>query len=251
MLPRGLLLPLVATAATAASAAACTPRAVTPPSRAFALSSAAAPAPGQRDVALGISRIGTLWGPELAGGDARVRHGVRPGVALEADAGLLHLVNDGDGGARTALTGRLGVLLFPVPAADDEVKVALQLGAGGGHSSTAGSWGTVDLGAVLSGNHRWVRPLVGVGGGMSRPFGARTFTVTTPDGDAYTLRLPDNVSAHVTAGVELGRPERAVLVGATMTHFWLEESSVVSPPADVVDDDLFFAIGAAFRFTLD
>ncbi|MCL4228316.1 MAG: hypothetical protein KJZ91_27945 [Myxococcales bacterium] len=245
MRPSVLLLPLLAVVATAA----CTPRAVTPPSRTFALSSATPPAPGQSDASLGVSHIGTIWGPELAGGDARVRHAVRPGVVVEADAGLLHLLNNGRGGSRTALAGRLGVLLTPPADEAADVKVALQLGAGGGHSRTAGAWGTFDLGAVLSGTHRWIRPLVGVGGGMSRPVGDRTFTVTMPDGESTTLRLPDNLSAHVTAGVELGRAERALLLGATMTHFWLEESSIVGR-TDEIDDDLFFAVGAAFRFTL-
>lgn len=244
-------LPL-ALAAVAATTPACTPRAVTPPARTFAFDSATAPAAGGTDVQLDVARIGTVWGPELVGGNARLRQAVRPGVVVEGELGTLHLLNDGAGGSRNAYTGRAGVLLRPPE--DQELRVALALGVGGGHAPAAGSWTTVDLGGVVSGSHRWFRPVVGADLGYSRPTGDRTFTVTEPDGDATTLRLPANLTARVTAGVELGRDDRALLLGVSMIRFLLAEDSVVTPAPDAeapADDDLYFALGVGARFALD
>jgi hypothetical protein len=238
-----------------ATAAACSPRAVTPPARTFALDSANAPQTGHSDVQMGVSRVGTIWGPELVNGETRVRHAVQPGVVLEADAGLLHVTNDGDGGNRNALTGRLGVMLRPPEWETHDLRVALNLGLGGGHAPEAGNWGALDVGVLLAGSHRWVRPLVGAGGGFSRPFGEKTFVVTEHDEDRTqtTLQLPRNLTANVSAGVELGPTHRTVIIGATMTHFWLQESSIVGEMLEDADenDDLFFALGAAARFSLD
>ena len=246
--------PSVLAASLVAAAAACTPRAVTPPTRTFALDSPNAPAVGHSDVQMGAARIGTIWGPELVNADTRVRHAVRRGVVVEGEAGLLHLLNEGGGDNRNAVTARIGVLLRPPEYETQELRVALSLGAGGGHSPAAGDWGTFDAGVLISGSHRWVRPVVGLGGGVSRPFGDTTFTVTEPDGDPTMLQLPRNLTGYYTAGIELGPPHRTVILGGSVTHFWLQEPSVLAPaPAaeDADDVDIFFAVGAAARFSLD
>ena len=66
---------------------ACTPIAVTPPSRTFALDSPSAPAPGRSDVQLDAAGIGEMWGPSLVGGNARLRHTVEPGSASRPTRG--------------------------------------------------------------------------------------------------------------------------------------------------------------------
>lgn len=236
--------------------AACTPRAVSPPTRTFALASPNAPRVGGSDVQLGAARIGTIWGPELMGGDTRVRHAVGNSAVLEADAGLLHVTNDGMGGSRTAFTGRVGVMLRPPEWETHEARIAMTLGAGGGYAPAAGSWGAFDLGVVLAGSHRWVRPVVGMGGGLARPFGDTTFDVVEPDEDGgpgtrYTLQLPRNFTAHAAAGVELGPAHRTLTLGASMTHFWLQEPSVLSETEESSDTDFYVAVGAAMRFALE
>lgn len=201
---------------------------------------------------LGVARVGTIWGPELVNGDTRVRHALRDGVVLDAEAGLLHLTNEGNGDNRNAVTGRLGVMLRPPEWETQELRVALTAGIGGGHAPAAGDWGAFDVGVMLAGSHRWVRPVVGAGGGISRPFGDTTFTVTEANGDATMLRLPKNLTANFAAGVELGPAARTVILGASLTHFWLQEGSVIAPvPEDEEDTDVYFAIGGAARFALD
>ncbi len=225
---------------------------MTPPSRTIALESAGAPDVGHDDVQIGVSRIGTIWGPELVAGDTRVRRAVTPGVVVEGEAGIMHLLNEGGGDNRNAITGRVGVLLRPPEYATQELRVALLLGLGGGHAPAAGNWGTFDIGAVLSGSHRWIRPLVGASAGMSRPFSDTTFMVTEANGDTTTLQLPRNLTAQFTAGLELGHQDKALVLGATMTHFWLAEPRILAPEPDSIEDrDVFFALGAAARFALD
>lgn len=238
---------------TLAAAAACSPRAVTPPGRTLHLDSPNAPPVGQSDVQLGVSRVGTLWGPELVGGEARLRHAVSPGVVVEGEGGMLHLLNEGSGENRNALTGRAGLLLRPPEAEDHGARVALMLGLGGGTSRAAGEWATFDANAAIAGTHRWIRPVVTVGGGISRPLGDTTFMVTDSDGDVTTLQLPKNFSAQASAGLELGPTHRTLVLGATVTHFWRQEDSILSPVTEEPeeDTDVFFALGAAARFAID
>jgi hypothetical protein len=236
-----------------ALAAACSPRAVTPPGRTLHLDSPNAPAAGQSDAQLGVSRVGTIWGPELVGGEGRIRHAVSPGLVVEGEAGMLHLLNEGSGDSRNALTGRLGLLLRPPEAEDHGARVALMLGVGGGTSRAAGEWASFDANAAIAGTHRWIRPVVTVGGGISRPLGDTTFMVTETDGTVTTLQLPRNLTAQASAGLELGPTHRTLVLGATMTHFWLQEDSILAPLPEEPEEesDVFFALGAAARFALD
>ncbi len=226
---------------------ACTPRAVTPPSRTFVMSSPSAPAVGGTDVQLDAATIGQLWGPELAGGNARLRHTIEPGVSLEADGGVLHVTNDGQGGDRNAYTGRLGVLLH-----SQSRHLAFGAGLGGGTSATAGSWGSADVHAVVSGAHRYIRPMLGVGAGYSAPFGNKTFVVQwndSTDGDSQrTLRLPRNLFAQLHLGVELGPPHAAFILGGSVLRFWLREDSVVDRGGDAPQlEDGYLAVGVGLR----
>jgi hypothetical protein len=229
-------------------AGACTPIAVTPPSRTFALDSPGAPAAGHSDVEVDAAAIGQLWGPELVDGNARLRHTVEPGVSVEADAGVLHVSNPGEGGDRNAYTGRLGVLLH-----SHDRHFAFGAGIGGGLSQTAGSWGSADVHGVVSGAHRYIRPILGGGFGYSAPFGHRTFAVREQDSKYETiLRLPRNTIAQVQLGLELGPPDLAVVLGASMLHFWPREDSRVNATTDPDPrGESFAAVGIGLRIAVD
>jgi hypothetical protein len=225
--------------------------AVTPPSRTFVMDSPSAPAVGSSDVQLDAAAISSgIWGTELVGGNARLRHTLEPGVSIEADTGVLHVTNSGEGGDRNGYTGRIGLLLH-----SDSRHWALGTGLGGGMSATAGNWGAADVHGVLSGAHRYVRPMLGVGLGYSAPFGDQTFAVHDPDNDDNpdtTLQLPRNAIAQVHLGLELGRRDKAFILGISMLRFWLREDSVVSATTAAAQlDQAFIALGVGLRFGLD
>jgi len=217
------------------------------------MDSPAAPAVGGFDVQLDAAVIASSGGPDLTGGDARLRRTVAPGLSVEADAGVLHVNNNGDSAGRNGYTGRLGVLVH-----SPDRHWAAGAGVGGGLSPTAGSWGSVDAHVVVSGASRNVRPLLGAGLGYSAPLGHHRFTVTAPcESSPVTLQLPHNTFAGVQAGIELGPPGRAVILGTSILHFWLSESSQVSEPSQVSGhaarggDDQFFTLGIGLRVALD
>jgi hypothetical protein len=228
---------------------ACTPRAVTPPSRTFVMDSPSAPAAGHSDVQLDAAGIGETWGPNLVGGNARLRRTVEPGVSVEADAGVLHVTNPGQGGDRNGYTGRLGVLLH-----SQDRHWALGAGLGGGLSQTAGNWGSVDVHGVISGAHHYIRPMLGGGIGYSTPFGDRTFVVSQSGEDqpGTTLQLPRNVIGQLHVGLELGPPDQALVLGVSGLRFWLREDSRVSmTTASAHLDETFAAVGIGLRIAID
>ena len=230
----------------ATATAACTPHAVTPGARTFVMDSPLAPEVGHHDAQIDIAGIGQLWGPELVNGNARLRRTVSPGVVLEGEAGILHVTNAGTGGDRNGYTGRVGVLLQ-----SEDRRAALAIGAGGGTSLVAGSWGSADIGGMLTGKHAWIRPVLAADIGYSAPFGDQTFTVAEEDGTQTTLRLPRNIIAKVSLGLELGDRAASMLIGVSMVRFYLSESSVVDSVAEDYEDDGYLAAGLGIRFALD
>jgi hypothetical protein len=228
---------------------ACTPRAVTPPSRTFVIDSPSAPEPGHSDVQLDAAGIGSLWGPELVGGNARLRRTIEPGVSVETDAGVLHVTNPGEASDRNGYTGRLGVLLH-----SRDKHLALGAGVGGGLSPTAGGWGSVDVHGAISGAHCYIRPMLGGGIGYSTPLGDTTFVVHQAggDGSGTALQLPRNVIGELHLGLELGPPDKALVLGASLLHFWLREGSRVGDPAQFThEEDDFAALGIGLRIAID
>lgn len=230
--------------------AACTPRAVTPPSRTFALDTPLAPAAPGGDVQLDASRSGAVWGPELVTGGARYRQNVDDRQVVEADAAILHVTNSGHGARRNAYTGRVGTLLRSSGGG-----AALALGIGGGYAPAGGIWAAADLGGWLSGQGRLFRPIMGGHLGYSRPLGDRTFVVHEPDEEMTptTLRLPNNAYLQSTLGLELGPREGCVVVGASVVYFRKGEPSVVDGPereAEEDRDDVFFSLGLGVRAAL-
>ncbi|HWU87646.1 MAG TPA: hypothetical protein VN253_10250 [Kofleriaceae bacterium] len=206
------------------------------------MDSPSAPAVGHSDVQLDAARIGTLGGPELVGGNALLRHTVEPGVSVEVDAGVLHVTDSSQYSDLDGYTGRLGVLLH-----SPDRHVALGAGLGGGLSPTAGGWGSADVHGVISGAHRYIRPMLAGGIGYSTPFGDRTFVVGNT-----TLQLPRNAIAQVHVGLELGPPTAALILGLSMLHFWPGEDSVVNQTAGgSVPDEIFVAAGIGLRVAIN
>jgi hypothetical protein len=142
-----------------------------------------------------------LFGPDVGIGGLRLRHSVERGVVGEMDGNVVQVENPGNGPARTDYTGRLGLLLT-----SPGQHAALGVGMGGGISPAAGSWTSIDAGVLFGGRHRYLRPVLGGWLGYSSPLDHRTFTVATDEASA-TLRLPHNLFAEFTGGVEIGPPE--------------------------------------------
>lgn len=208
-----------------------------------------APAAGGTDVQLDVATIGQVWGPELVGGNARFRHTLEPGVTIEADGGVLHVTNPGQGGDRNGYTTRLGVMLR-----DKSGRWAFGAGLGGGMSPTAGSWGAADIFGAVSGKHRRARPMLAVGVGYNAPFGDTTFVVHDPDDSEQretTLRLPRTIMMATHVGLEIGPPEVAFIVGASVLRFLSRETSVVHPMTqDSGEDEIFIAAGVGLRIAI-
>ena len=205
------------------------------------------PAPGHGDAQLDVAGVNTIFGPSLGASNGRMRRAVTPNVTVEGDAGWLHVANAGDGPSREAFTGRLGVMWKSDPSS----RSAVMAGVGGGYHDATGPWGAVDVGGVISGHHRWIRPVLAADLGYSGPFEHRTFNVM--DGDATTtLRLPRNITTAVSLGVELGPPDMTVFAGVSFAQFWLLESSRV-PAGDSSDwgDDLYGMLGLGVRIATD
>ncbi|MBE7450725.1 MAG: hypothetical protein HS111_18060 [Kofleriaceae bacterium] len=97
-----------------------------------------------------MSHIGTIWRPELAAARERPRPPRRaPGVVVEADAGLSPPAQQRPRRLPQWRWPAGSACCSPRPRTRPPTShVALRLGAGGGHSRTAGAWGTFDLGAV-------------------------------------------------------------------------------------------------------
>lgn len=229
-------------------AAGCSPRAVTPPARAYTLDSPIAPTEGHADVQADLAYIGSVYGPELANGSSRLRYAATSNIVVEAEAGFLHVANRGSGGSRGALTGRSGVMVRPVE--DSGLHASIGGGVGGGVSRAAGGWAALDLNAALAGTHRRLRPVVAADVGYATPVGPRDFVVMDPEGAETTLRLPPNAIVRATVGVEIGAETRAVLIGVSVAKFYTRRHSVVSPIPSEREDTVYVAIGLGVRLEL-
>lgn len=236
---RPFLIPLVA---------ACTPRAYTPPARLAALDSPIAPAAHGTDIQADLGRVGTMWGPELVSGGSRLRHAVTSAVVVEGEAGVMRVLNAGDGGSRNAYTGRGGIMVRS--SGETGMCAALSAGLGGGYSPVAGGWGSFDVGGALAGTHRWFRPVLAGDASYNRPFGDTRFVVVESDGGTSTLHLTQNVSVRGTLEVELGPTDRTLIVGMSVMRIEANSSGAI-PEYDTSPDEVFVAIGGGFRATIE
>lgn len=203
-------------------------------------------ATGNGDLQVDVSKIGTMWGPNLTTGNARMRRAVNAQTIIEGEAGVLHVVNEGSGTDRNAYTGRVGAIWR-----SEEQRLAASAGIGGGTSQAAGSWGSFDLGAMVTGRGQHVRPVLGGDVGYSAAFDrSRTFTVREPDGSATELRIPRNIIAKLSVGLEIGDQDASLLIGLALVKFYLLESSVVNDEL-ATDNDVYVAAGFGIRLRID
>lgn len=246
MLARSL--PFLAVALTAA----CTPRAFTPNARTLAIDSPQTPELGRADLQGDVGIAGAPFGPDATDGGLRYRRTIREGLTVEGEGRILYLTSKdehGDNpGSRSALTGRVGLMVQPTK--DDAVRSALTIGVGGGASATAGQWVSADLGGVLGGGHRLFRPFVGGDLSYNAAIGSKPFVVVdTDDQTPVTLELPNTVGLRATAGLELGPPDAAAVVGFSLARMIALEPDVVGSAEE--EDEVIIALGLGFRMALD
>lgn len=224
---------------------ACTPAAITPPARTLPMASPMAPAHADAQASLGGA--GAIFGPGADVGGARYRQRIDKDTVLEVDGGFLNVNNGTDGNNvpdRVAYTGRVG-FMWP----NEDGTAALLAGAGGGISGAAGSWGSADVGGVISGRNRYIRPVAGAVLGYSAPFGHKTFDVPD-DNSTTTLQMPRNVFATLDFGLELGPPNCAFLIGMSAMKFHLLSPDTVDGSAPHVDQG-FAGASLGLRVALD
>ena len=182
---------------------ACSPAAYTPPTRTMPLETAQAPTEGHSDAQLELNMVGAVMGFDTSNGAVRISHGVRDGLAVTAEGGVLHVNGGSEPEAnRNAYLGRVGVHLHP----PRDAKIALTAGAGGGTNAKAGTWASYDLGVVLSGESTYVVPFLSGEVYGSTPVEPQPFTFRGGE-DVYTDQLSQTWGVRGTAGLQL-RPSR-------------------------------------------
>lgn len=226
-------------------ATACTPHAYTPSARPLPLSSAQAPATGEADVQLDGNATGEVLGPGIFGGNVRYRRGVRDDLALVGDVGLLRVDGENHGQNPYAGTARVGVQVHA--PANDDLHAAAFAGVGGGFAPTAGGYASVDVGGMLTGTHRYVRPIFLLDVYASEPLGEKTFiadqdNIGTSD-SMTTVKLPRTVGVQGLLGFDLGRRDRSVLLGLAIAQLHTYENDVQEARSQT-----FFGLGGGFRF---
>jgi hypothetical protein len=250
--------------------AACTPSAYAPPARLISLDSPTAPAARGTDVQGEIGRIGQMFGPDVAAGNFRARHGLTDNLVVEGEGGMARVENEGTlivnqpiarsttGGtqvtqasdSRNAYTARGGLIL---QGTDGAVRGALTLGAGGGYSPVAGGWTSIDAGGSVGGTGRWIRPWFATDLGFNQPVGAHPFTVQyddTDQTDTTTLQMTQNLMVRGTLGLELGPVTRAVVLGLSVTRLYADTNGQLGTTSQSDSDGAFVAVAAGFRALL-
>lgn len=220
---------------------ACSYAAYTPPPRMMPLETADAPTSGSTDVQLEGSRVAAVMGADTGNGNLRMRHGITPTVAVEAEGGVLHVLGgSGDEGDRNAYLGRVGVHVHPV-VEKDGATVALTTGVGSGFSSLAGKWVSADAGLIAQTDGTHAALFVSGEAWGSHPLDPQPF-MFGPSDDIQHDVLSDTIGARATGGLTWwpkGRDSTALIVGA---------SYGVMKDAD--DHAQVLALGAAVRAKL-
>lgn len=228
-----------------AASAACSPSVYTPPARVAALDTPGIPNQGG-DVQVDVGGGGAFWGPTFDNTAGRARFAVNDSLAVEGEAGVLHVTNDGTGGSRDAYTGRAGLVWHTRDARS--LQAAAGFGAGGGWSPAAGKWTAFDVTGGISAPRTWpVRPFVSASVSFDRPFDNPVFTVTDPSGDTTNLRLTPNQIETITLGLDVGSPQLSAVFGLSMLFVNSETDGVV-PLDGFSGSQMFVTFGAALRY---
>jgi len=159
------------------------------------LESARTAAPGETVAGVRGARYAAVFDPSVGIGNAGVRHGVAPGLELDADATWGHVLYDRFPDIdRNIYAGRVGA-----KAANRKGWAALYGGVGGGYAPAAGGFSALDVGGVVSYPNCYAVPFGSGAAFASVPLGARQVDFRNPDG---TLAASD--TANTTFGFGLG-----------------------------------------------
>lgn len=215
---------------------ACSTHAFTPSARPLPLSPVEIPKPHEHDIQLDGNVAGEVLGPGISTGNVRYRRGVAENVALVADTGLIRVDNEGSTLNPYAGTARIGAQL--AGDATDEMIAAVFTGAGGGYSPEAGGWMSGDVGFSVSGDHRYVRPVLQLSAYVSEPVGTKVFSVNDT-----MLRLPRTWGLQGLFGFDLGPRSSAVMLGLAIGHLWATAND-----KQAALSEMFIGMGVGVRF---
>lgn len=210
------------------------------------LANAQAPARGEQDVQIDGNASGEALGAGIFDGNIRYRRGVRADLAITGDVGVLKVDGDNNDQNPYAGTARVGVQVH-APTSNGDFHAAGFAGAGGGYSPTAGGFASVDVGGVLTGTNRYVRPIFLVALFGSEPIGEKSFMASKDNfggaNDIVDVKLPRTIGVQGLFGFDLGPRDRSVVLGFAV-------ATLHSYKNDVQDaqSDLFFGLGGGFRF---
>lgn len=148
----------------------CSRHAFSPPARALPIETPQTLEPGQTSVQGEASSNGALFGPDVAVGTARVRHGVAEDVDVTGEATVMHVSGSGGEGVSTnpnIYSARVGV--------KHRLSSWFAVGAGlGGGGSAGGGFLSPDLTVMAGWENRYVIPFLALRGFTSHPIGAST-----------------------------------------------------------------------------
>jgi hypothetical protein len=196
-----------------------------PPARAVPLETAATLPKGDTGVQLEGGGSGALFGPGVASGTARVRHGVTGDLDVSFEGSLMRIVDTPEPAvdlSRNVYAARAGVKARLHPA------LSVAGGVGGG-ASAGGAFVSPDVGPIVAWENRYVVPFLSARGGVSQPLGAKKVdTSTVDDGPGTFVESPRTTwLVSVTTGVrvplgwaepEAGKTRGSLLAGVGMTH---------------------------------
>jgi hypothetical protein len=212
----------------------------------MAISTAQAPARGEQDVQLDGNASAEAVGVGIYDGNVRYRRGVRDDLAITGDVGVLKVDGDNHDQNPYAGTARVGVQVHG-PTSNGDFHAAAFAGAGGGYSPTAGGFASVDVGGVLTGTNRYVRPIFLVDLYGSEPLGEKTFMASKDNfggaDDLVDVKLPRTIGAQGLVGFDLGPRDRSAVIGLAVATLHSFKNDVQE-----AQSDLFFGLGGGFRF---
>ncbi len=206
-------------------AMACSRNVYTPPARPVMLTSAQTANSGATFVRAYCSTSSEMFGPSINAGTVGVRHGLKERLEVVADASYAQVGEKSVAGTNRGIAmARVGVKFRPNPSPH----IALVAGAGGGYSPAAGVYSSVDAGAVIGYENRYIVPFVAVSGFASIPLNARQVDITTSDDDMQYFDSPEEtVGLTLGAGlrVPLAIQATSLLLGLSNTTVWDNDSS--------------------------
>jgi hypothetical protein len=215
---------------------ACSTHAFTPSARPMPMSPVEIPRPHEHDLQLDGNVAGEPLGPGISTGNVRYRRGVAEHVAVVGDTGIMRVDNEGGSLNPYAGTARIGAQLSG--DATDEMTATAFTGAGGGYSPVAGGWMSGDIGFAVSGDHRYVRPVMQVSAYVSQPVGTKVFSVNDT-----MLRLPRTWGLQGLFGFDLGPRATAVMLGLAFGQLW----ATANDKQEALSE-MFLGLGVGFRF---